>query len=551
MDDLQFGRAQEFVRRHPDVSSNPLNITFSRYPWDNLAILRLDRGRMFPESRRVYLDTSSERTRWSDLGKVIVNHCSYSGITIDFEWEKYSTDPMSLSLNVRAFFDEVAKCLHVHTLRIGNISSDAYLDHFPVSAFAFSRDWFSPTYIRLSCTRDVDNEGGLSIDAGVLLANLVAASNVHTVSLEHFRTNSIGCLERIFDACRNSAVNCLELNHVEADANTYHFLLQRCPSSRSHLVNIEMSVHPVCAPESIQQAMHLISALKQNDSVNYLLVRNHDGDEGHAGATLRRHLTACLCDAKSFKSLAYQSNHTLVHFEILNVITGEMKRVDNGSQMHQLLSVNCLCPPQQSVAFFSKMDFILNDPRYMGNFSPIASRLTSIHPSILPLLLSWEPFPSNDVGTHFASRHKLSFIYNLLRKSNKGWATKKEDVRYGPQLPAQRRTKQARHPKMLSYNSRGTVKQSLRTKLLYFDLLWFDQDGVINRVYYTMFDFEPFGLIIKHFSKSLGVKRNQIKLRYGGKHMRRQDTPKMLNMTFDATHNNRFTLHAIISGFQR
>ena len=100
-----FDDAQEFVRRHPDLyMGEPLVITFSRVPWANVASIRLVRGAGLGDNRRLFLDICSERTLWSDLSKSIVNHCSYTGITIDFEWEKYSTDPTSASLNVRAFF---------------------------------------------------------------------------------------------------------------------------------------------------------------------------------------------------------------------------------------------------------------------------------------------------------------------------------------------------------------------------------------------------------------------------------------------------------------
>jgi hypothetical protein len=68
----------------------------------------------------------------------------------------------------------------------------------------------------------------------------------------------------------------------------------------------------------------------------------------------------------------------------------------------------------------------------------------------------------------------------------------------------------------------------------------------MKRAYYTMFDFEPFRLIIKHFSKSLHVKREGVKLYYGGKQIRQRDTPKRMNMTFDATYKFCFTFHAII-----
>jgi hypothetical protein len=253
------------------------------------------------------------------------------------------------------FFDKVAKCLYVHDLRTRNISSDAYLQQFPLSAFAFSHHWYSPKSISLSCSRHDNNEVGLTSDGGVLLANLIAASKVNTVTLEHFRPNSVGCLVRIIDACRNSAVKCVQLNHVEVDGDTYYSLLRHCPSSPSHLKTVEMDIYPVSTPESMQQAMHLISALKYNNSVKYLFLRNNDGDEVPSVARVERHLATCLCDIKSFKALVYKSNHTLTYLNALNAKTREVNRNgDVESQLHELLSLNFFPMGTQSHIFFSR-----------------------------------------------------------------------------------------------------------------------------------------------------------------------------------------------------
>jgi hypothetical protein len=85
----------------------------------------------------------------------------------------------------------------------------------------------------------------------------------------------------------------------------------------------------------MQQAMHLISALRHNNSVKYLFLKNNDGDKVPSVARVERHLATCLCNIKSFNALAYESNHTLTYFDVLNAKTREVNRNgDVESQLH-------------------------------------------------------------------------------------------------------------------------------------------------------------------------------------------------------------------------